>query len=192
LKVPTQQKQKKEMSKFLYFDEIDSTNDEAKRLIRSNHHDGMDEGLTLISTIQTKGRGQFDRTWFSDDEGGLYYTFVKKNPSIKDLSTKSIIKETSNIIKTCLETVTTCNIDLEWPNDLLLNDKKVGGILVEAVSSESQAFKFIIIGVGLNLNQESFPDAIKHVAISLKQYTGTVYNKTVLAETITKELTKCL
>ncbi len=179
------------MSRYSWYDELDSTNDEAKRLIRSNAFEG-ENSVVICAHRQTKGRGQFSRHWYSDDDGGLYYTFIKKNPTRSLLETEQIITVTAHAIKKSIEDHATCHVSLEWPNDLILNGKKVGGILVEAISSEERGTAFIIVGVGLNLNQSEFPDELRHVAISLRQYTGKVYNKTAFAEYITKELEVCL
>lgn len=182
------------MTNYQWHDEIDSTNDEAKRLIRSQTCDtlNVNSSLVICAHRQTKGRGQFDRQWYSNDEGGLYYTFVKKEPRVSLLQTDHIITITAQAIKKSIEMHGISDVILEWPNDLILDGKKVGGILVETISSQERGAAFIIVGVGLNLNQEVFPDDLRHVAISLRQYTGKVYNKSAFAEFITKELEVCL
>lgn len=189
LKVPIQNKLKNDMIKSVHYTSIDSTNDEAKRRIRSQN---SVDTMVIVADKQTKGRGQFDRVWYSDDMGGLYYTFVKPIHEERSLVPQEIISCVSDAIVRCLKQMDQCPVEIEWPNDLILEDKKLGGILVETISSENMGWSHIIVGVGLNINQSSFPDSLKHSAISLKQWSGNDYNKSTIAMMITKELDACL
>lgn len=145
--------------KIIHYKEIDSTNDEARRLIKK----GEGEGLVLIADVQLKGKGKPGRIWHSPP-GNLYLSAVVKpfkNPqelsSITLLGTRAVINA---IDKTC-----GLKGEIKKPNDVILNGKKIGGILVERLSSGH-----LILGVGVNLN--NFPEEVKGTATSLKKETG--------------------
>mgnify|MGYP006092537197 CR=1 FL=1 len=99
----------------------------------------------------------------------------------------------SRVIQRCLVDFSCLSIDLEWPNDLILNDRKVGGILIETTASLScDKPSLFIIGVGINVNQTAFPEYLKFVAISFRQMTGKRYNMEILTKKLSKELYLCL
>jgi BirA family transcriptional regulator, biotin operon repressor / biotin---[acetyl-CoA-carboxylase] ligase len=96
------------------------------------------------------------------------------------------------IISHSINVITGLKTEVEWPNDIILDNKKCAGILIETISRAGQSKPdFVMIGVGLNLNQEVFPDNIKPIAISLRQKTQTVYNRDTFIDTFTKELEAC-
>jgi BirA family biotin operon repressor/biotin-[acetyl-CoA-carboxylase] ligase len=123
------------------FDEIDSTNDEAKRIdVTRDFH-------IIISEQQHKGRGRLGKNWSSPDLGNIYMTVCSE----KDFSYMPLSLVVGVICKKGIEKLTNNNeIKLKWPNDILYNNKKVGGVLVEKeVIKESTR---TIIGIGINLN----------------------------------------
>ncbi len=178
------------MTRIHHFTQIDSTNDEAKRMIRS-----LPEGHTasiVVADRQTSGRGRGSNKWQSDDDGGLYYTLLLTCDSFLIKDVDKFVEKSGRIVVKVIQELTGIQTLMEWPNDIILNDKKCGGILIEAVSgSHAEAPDFIIIGVGLNLNQLTFPEPIKHVAISLRQTSQTLYNKSHFIEALTKEFFEC-
>jgi len=123
------------------FNKIDSTNDEAKRVALTN------EFHVIIAEKQTKGRGRQGKKWSSPDSQNIYMTFCTEN----DLSFGPISLITGVICKNSIEKINSkINIGLKWPNDILHENKKVGGILVE---KEHFGKKIkTIIGIGINLN----------------------------------------
>jgi BirA family biotin operon repressor/biotin-[acetyl-CoA-carboxylase] ligase len=123
------------------FNEIDSTNDEAKRInLNKDFH-------IIIAEKQYKGRGRLGKKWSSPDLGNIYMTVCSE----KDFSYMPLSLVVGVICKKGIEKLTNNNeIKLKWPNDILYNNKKVGGILVEKeVIKESTR---TIIGIGINLN----------------------------------------
>ncbi|MDI6731687.1 MAG: biotin--[acetyl-CoA-carboxylase] ligase, partial [Candidatus Margulisbacteria bacterium] len=121
---------------------IDSTNDEAKRLIVK----GVGEGALVIAKEQTKGRGKPGSKWYSPKQVGLYLSAIikpYKNPP-KLIALTKIAAEA--VVASILET-TGLSASIKLPNDVLVNEKKVCGILVERVRSGE-----VIIGIGINVN----------------------------------------
>ncbi len=172
------------------FVQIDSTNDEAKR--QAKRLDPQKEHWDVfVADSQSRGKGQKERAWESK-EGGLYYTFLftPKTITAHDLETYSL--KIGHVISESINRLTGLKTEVEWPNDIILDDKKCAGILIETVcrSGKSQP-DFMIIGVGVNLNQESFGPIISPVAISLRQKTQNVYNRDLFIETFTEELKAC-
>jgi BirA family biotin operon repressor/biotin-[acetyl-CoA-carboxylase] ligase len=171
--------------------QIDSTNEEAKRRLKEldPNEDFM---LVITADKQTKGKGQKNRVWHSESDGGLYYTcaFTPKTLTAHDLEHLSV-----NIGKHLVEAINKefeLDLQLEWPNDFILGDKKCGGILIESVSrSHHDSPDFVIVGIGFNVNQTSFPDHLKAIAISLRQKNQKVYNKESFRDLFTRELTQC-
>lgn len=165
-----------------HFSSIDSTNDEAKRRVES----GLREDMVFIADIQTAGKGQKGRTWYSE-EGGLYLTYLKFGETRLINTASQIPQEIGKKVITAIDHFAGVRPLMEWPNDILLDNKKLGGILIETSTSKDR-MPYLIIGVGINLNQMEFPDLISHFAISLHQKTGILYNRDDLAEEIVKEL----
>lgn len=175
---------------YLYFSEIDSTNDEAKRYIKTLSPDQT--AVVFVADRQTAGRGRGNHTWESADEGGLYYTLLLRSESFLFSDSDSFTRKAGTLVIKVIKQLTGLEAELEWPNDLILNGKKCGGILLETVSgSHTQRPSFLIIGIGLNLNQTQFPEPIKHVAISLRQMSQIPYNKSDFIEALTKEFYAC-
>ena len=124
------------------YDEIDSTNDEAKRI------EGIEDFLIFIAEKQTKGRGRHGKKWSSPNSGNIYMT-ISTNQNTSQISPVSLIS--GLICKKAIDKfIKSSSIMLKWPNDILLNDKKIGGILVETETNKENIKT--IIGIGINLN----------------------------------------
>ncbi len=147
-------------------DAISSTNDYLKVMRRSKKTKDMD----LVWAIkQTSGRGQRENKWFSESHNSLTISIYKnfKDSSIFYPFLISVIISIS-IVK-CLEKLNVPNVFIKWPNDILSCNKKIGGVLIENFFSNGKLVDSII-GIGLNINQESFKNL--HNASSLKIETG--------------------
>ncbi|MCX8009896.1 MAG: biotin--[acetyl-CoA-carboxylase] ligase, partial [Ignavibacteria bacterium] len=124
------------------------------------------EKLIALAEYQTKGRGRFEREWLSNKFQNLTFSLGLK----PDLNLKQLPKlNFTTALAVALAIEDTCNTEAEikWPNDLLLNGKKFCGILIES-SIESDSINKVVIGIGLNVNQEIFPDELRDKATSLK------------------------
>jgi len=146
--------------KIIYYQEVDSTNQEAKRQIKA----GLGEGGVVVADYQTKGKGKPGRNWFSPPGMGVYLSAVIKpfrNPS--DLAPLTLLGAKS--VASAIKKISGLEPTIKLPNDVLLNHKKVSGILVERMSSGH-----VILGIGVNLNHPpgSFPHHLRETATSLK------------------------
>ena len=142
------------------------------------------EPWTVIwSEEQTLGYGRKKRSWFSP-KGGLYFSIILPKSTIQDLQTLTILASfvTAKIIKE--------NFKLEpfikLPNDIFINQKKVGGILTENIIGED--VKFSIMGIGLDTNIEKYPKELENIATSLKIETGKQVNNEKILKQIVKEI----
>jgi BirA family biotin operon repressor/biotin-[acetyl-CoA-carboxylase] ligase len=144
-----------------YFNKIHSTNLHAKQLIKEN----IEEGTIVISDVQTKGRGRKDRFWHSPI-GGLWFSIVLY-PNLSSKSGMLITMTASISIAQAIKEVVGLDAEIKWPNDLLIKNKKVCGILTE-IDADLQKIKYAIVGIGINVNNK-IEDDLKNTAISLKQ-----------------------
>jgi len=153
-----------------------STNDLAKEMAES----GAQEGTIVIAQEQTKGRGTKSRSWFSAKGKGLYLSLILRPPKkvlsllplVAGLATREAIQKSSGL-----------DTQLLWPNDIVWEKQKLGGILCESEILGNQLM-YTIIGLGLNLSHErrDFPPEIRRTATSLKLATKKFTDEDVLLE----------
>ena len=145
------------------FTTLGSTNDFLKTLATAS------EFTCVVADEQTAGRGRRDRQWHSSPGDGLYLSVLLLPPSPTRISLLSLMSSIA-VAESLLERQVT-GVDIKWPNDVLVNGRKLCGILVESVGTGSGAPR-IIIGIGVNLNHQAFPDELGSTATSLKIETG--------------------
>lgn len=150
----------------VYYSQIDSTNTKAKELAARD----APEGTLVVAESQEKGRGRKGRTWFSPSQGGIYTSLILK-PNIPPSEAPKITMLTAVAVAEALLKLTPCRINIKWPNDILVNGKKIAGILTE-MSTEMDAIDYIVVGLGMNVNTPRFPDDIKDTATSILIETG--------------------
>jgi len=134
--------------KIYYFEGVPSTMDTAMNLGIK----GAAEGTVVIAESQTKGRGRLGRNWFSPKYKGIYFSVIlrpKLLPSKVSILTLLAAVSVSEAIKK----VTGVDIQIKWPNDILFENKKLGGILTE-LNAEMDKVNFVVIGIGLNVNND--------------------------------------
>lgn len=168
--------------KIIHHGEIDSTSDEARRLVEK----GMGEGVVIVADSQTKGRGRPGSIWFSPAGAGIYLSaIVKPHKNPKDLSSITLIG--ARAVVKVIKKMAGCSAEIKLPNDVMVKGKKISGILVERMASGH-----LIIGVGLNANNSapSFPDEIKDSATSLRIETGKNFDLEKLRSCLISELDK--
>ena len=156
-----------------HFYSVDSTNAFASRLLA--HGRKVPEGAVIIAESQTAGRGRLGRNWHSEREAGLYFSiilFPKVPPSLAPLFTLG----TAVAMHNAVERYTGLDIDIKWPNDLLVGSKKFCGILSE-IQAEVDLLQNMIIGVGVNVNQEALPPDISGRATSLRIASGRIQSR---------------
>ncbi len=138
---------------------------------------------TIVAKEQTLGYGRLQRS-FESEKGGLYFsTQIKSNLPLSDFTPFSLVSGLS-ILKVLKTRYPSLNISLKYPNDIYINDKKFGGILIENFKTD-----YYILGIGLNVNNSSFSESLKNIVTSLKIETGfNNINLDILLEDILKEL----
>lgn len=158
---------------FYNFKTLSSTNDKAKELAKKNKNN-----LVIISEKQERGRGRFGRKWNSG-LGGLYMTVVLKEKDLDKAKYLTFIAAVS--VAKSIKNLSNLNAEVKWPNDVLVNDKKICGILTETVSGKE---KYALVGIGVNINQKKFSKNIINKATSLKIETNKSYNINKTIKTI--------
>lgn len=172
-------------------DQVGSTNREAVTLAQS----GVEDGTAVLADSQTEGHGRLSRRWFSPPGINVYCSIVVRksieSESLSDwLSWLPLITAVASA--EAIETVTGRPVDVKWPNDLLISDRKVGGILCE--SGTTGTIPFQIIGLGINVNgvQTDFPKDLQQTAVSLRIAGGKIIDRNWLISQLLNELEVCL
>ena len=137
---------------------------------------GAAHGSVWVADEQTAGRGRSDHRWHSPAGDGLYVSVLLR-PQMALVDALWLSLATALAVQAAIATVTTLAPDIRWPNDLLIRTRKCGGILVEtsAVASQPDApamLRYAVVGVGINVNQQSFPAELQAVATSLLRESG--------------------
>ena len=161
----------------IYFNDIDSTNIKAKDLAQK----GADDGTIVIAEKQTLGSGRFNRKWVSPS-GGLWFTLILR-PNIPPTEAPKITQIAAASIYKTLEKYN-IHATIKWPNDILLNDKKLCGILAE-MKCDMDAVHYLVLGIGMNINvsKSDFDENIESTATSLKiEYDKEFKRNEILAE----------
>jgi len=140
-----------------------STNSEAFRLAE----EGADEGTVVTADEQSKGKGRLGRTWSSPPGTNLYCSVVLR-PRIKPFEAPQLTFLSAVAVARAIEQTTGLKPEIKWPNDVLIDGKKVAGLLNE-MSAETDGINFVILGIGVNLNMtaDQMPGDLRHPATSL-------------------------
>ena len=148
-------------------EEIDSTNNAAKRLAR----EGAAEGTVVVAESQTGGKGRLERQFFSPKGKGIWFSVVLRPKFLPQEAPKCTLLAAVAVARAMTEFGLKPGI--KWPNDLLYDNKKLVGILTE-MSAEMDGINYIVIGTGINVNiaPEEFPEELRSVATSLAQMKG--------------------
>jgi BirA family biotin operon repressor/biotin-[acetyl-CoA-carboxylase] ligase len=160
-------------SKLYYFDTISSTNDYAKTLLYE-----APEGTVILSDEQTDAHGRHGASWYSP-VGGLWMS-VLLNPDAATL----VSIAAGVAVCTSLHTFG-ITPGLKWPNDIMLNRKKIGGILTEIIDDT------VIVGIGVNLNIRTFPEELREIASSIFLETKKHLDKKMFFDLLCRELDDC-
>ena len=159
------------------YNTLDSTNNECKRLIEKNRSI-LDTPFVVWSETQTNGRGSQNRHWYSNSKEGLYYSFCYAPTTFYFHDITRFNRSIADIIMDTIGVITGLNTVFKSPNDILLHTKKIAGILIEMnAPTASKIPQFIIIGIGLNINHQKFPDDLSEMATSLRLESLQKYKK---------------
>ena len=169
-----------------YYEEIDSTNDEAFRL----GVNGAQEGTVVLADSQTKGKGRLQRSWHSP-AGSNIYTSIILRPQIDQARAPQISLLAGVAVAEVLEIYCPGRIQLKWPNDVLIDGKKVCGILSQ-LKTKVNEIDFIVLGMGININIScnQFPPEIFNLATSLAIETGREFSRLELIISLYENLAK--
>jgi len=161
---------------FYNFDVISSTNDKAREFAKEGK-----TNLVVVAERQEKGKGRFGRKWDSSF-GGLYMTILLH---VKDIDKSRYLTFIAAIsVARAVRGISGLDAKVKWPNDVLVNGKKICGILTETVSGKEN---YALVGIGLNANQEKFPRGIGNKAASLKIQTNKNYGIKKISKLIIDE-----
>lgn len=163
--------------KIIFFDEIDSTQIQAKILAEN----GIKDGTMVLAENQTGGIGTHGRKWYSEKNNNISFTLVLyPKCSIQELN--HLTKDIAKCVVEAIDKICKIKTDIKEPNDIMLNGKKIGGILTQIISN-GENIKYLLIGIGINVNSESFPEDLEKIATSLKKETGMEFSReNIIAE----------
>ena len=156
-----------------YEESVPSTQPIARRLAG----EGAPEGTLVTAEEQTAGKGRLSRSWHSPKYSGIWMSLILR-PEIPFQNAPQLTLVAAAAIARAVEKETGIKPEIKWPNDLLINRKKITGILTE-LQAESDRIHSVIIGVGMNVNQdpEDFPAELKEIATSLSAESGKKFNR---------------
>lgn len=160
--------------KITYLETTTSTNDVARELCEK----GEIEGALVISETQISGRGRMFRKWETRSVDSIAMTLLLR-PDLLPRDAPTITPVLALSIVEGLRSAVEVDTLIKWPNDIFIGNKKLGGILTE-MNSGMDVVKYIIIGVGLNINQSDMGDTLNDIAISLKEHTGKTYEREII------------
>lgn len=165
---------------FISLSEIDSTNRFLSQLLSENPPDGT----VIMAEKQKNGKGQMGTSWFSESGKNLTFSMLL-HPSFLQADQMFILSKMAAVaLREAVQFfLPNAPVMIKWPNDILVEKKKVAGILIEN-QLEGNFLKHTIIGIGLNINQLMFPPEIQHTAISMKLYSGIDFPVSVILEKI--------
>ena len=174
--------------KIFYFSELASTNIMAKE--KALHiEERIAEGTLIITERQSAGKGRLGREWFSP-AGGIWLSIILY-PQLSPSYISRITLMTAVAAVKAIEICTQIEPQIKWPNDILINEKKVCGILTE-MSAELDIINWVVVGIGVNVNidHQRFPEDIQANTISLKEVSGEEVLRVKLAQTFLQEFEK--
>jgi BirA family biotin operon repressor/biotin-[acetyl-CoA-carboxylase] ligase len=153
---------------------------------------GEPHGTVVVAEMQTAGIGRHGHSWFSESIGGLYLSIVLRLPLPPD--TLPVLTMALGLAtQRAVDGLADVSCDLRWPNDVLLNDRKLAGILVQATDVQAMGATdrgVLIAGIGVNVSQTEFPPELRAVATSLHLETGQEFSKVALLDRIVAESLK--
>ncbi|HKO45099.1 MAG TPA: biotin--[acetyl-CoA-carboxylase] ligase [Pyrinomonadaceae bacterium] len=165
----------------LRFESLPSTNLEAARRAT----EGAPEGLCVVAAEQTSGRGRLGRQWLSPKGAGLYFSVVLR-PTLPHSSWPLLTLMTAVAVHDALLESCGLQTDIKWPNDIVAGEKKLCGILAETV--ETAGGSAVVMGIGINLTEHSFPPQLQSVATSIQGISGLSVDYELVLQSLVKNL----
>jgi BirA family transcriptional regulator, biotin operon repressor / biotin---[acetyl-CoA-carboxylase] ligase len=168
--------------KILHYFLVDSTNTVAMKLAARD----VPHGTVVAAEEQTSGRGRLGRSWYSERSSGIYISVLLR-PALPPSAAPILTLMAGLAAHRAVVTTTRLTPDIRWPNDLLLNGRKLGGILTE-MNAEMDRVHAVILGIGINVNHTGMPPELRPVATSLRMEGGKVYSRVRLAASLLKQV----
>ncbi|MFZ0761096.1 MAG: biotin--[acetyl-CoA-carboxylase] ligase [Candidatus Sulfotelmatobacter sp.] len=166
-----------------HFYKIGSTN----TMAMSAAAEGAPEGSVFLAEEQTAGRGRGANSWQSARSAGIYCSVVLR-PALPPSEVLVLSLAAGLAVRAAIEQIDArVDPDLKWPNDVLIEGRKVCGILTE-MNAEATRVRYIVVGIGINVNQASFPKELEGQATSLRMATGSEWSRVELAAALLKSL----
>ncbi|MCS7224209.1 MAG: biotin--[acetyl-CoA-carboxylase] ligase [Armatimonadetes bacterium] len=151
---------------FKWKDRTKSTQDDARQWLLN----GAPHGAIVLAGYQTKGRGRMGRSWFSPALENLYMTLILRLPPTAPLGTLGLFIAVRSAL--ALRTRLRLPVMVKWPNDLMAEGKKLGGILVEVTQEKGAMWALVGIGINVNVREQDFPEELRPIATSLQIVSG--------------------
>ncbi len=174
-------KAKKLARKIEYYEEINSTHTYAKRNINK-----LVDGTVILAESQTAGKGTRERKWYTGKGKNIAITIILK-PYCNIEKIKTLTIDTAILIQEAIKELYGYILEIRKPNDLILNNKKIAGILTES-STLGGELKYIILSIGFNVNEDKFDDNTKEIATSLKKEFNKDFSREEIIANIIKKL----
>jgi len=168
--------------KLFVFESIDSTNVCAKTLAEA----GTEDGTVVVADFQSEGRGRLGRQWEAQPGTSLLFSTVLR-PNLRHESAGLLAFFVAVSVARALEQETRLSVECKWPNDLLVNGKKVCGILIENSLSQ-EGLQYSVAGIGLNVGQHKFPEPLNSKATSIARETGKEADRAKLLQRVLMEM----
>lgn len=165
------------------FNVVESTNTEASTLARN----GAAEGTVVLAETQIRGRGRLGRSWISPPGAGLYFSVILRPESPSQWA--SLLTLTAGVAVVVAIRQAGISAELKWPNDIMIGNRKAGGILTEAIFRE-KSVSTAIVGIGINVNTgtEDFPPSIRGRATSIYISSGKLISRVALFQALLYQL----
>lgn len=164
------------------YQEVDSTNDQAKRLAEA----GAPHGTLVVAETQTAGKGRRGRGWVSPEGTGVWMSLLMR-PEIPPAHASMLTLVMALAVAEGIEAETGLETLIKWPNDIVISGKKVCGILTE-MSAELDCIHYVVTGMGINVNMEEFPDELSGKATSLRIETGRTLSRSAVIASVMEKL----
>ncbi len=162
--------------KIHFFEEVDSTNNVIKKMAE----EGADDCTAVVAEVQTAGRGRMGREWNSPKSSGIWMSFLLR-PDVRPESASMLTIVTAMAARSAIFKVTGAEAMIKWPNDLVLNGRKVCGILTE-MKAQIGCVDYVVVGIGINVNTAEFPKELQDTATSLYLELGCEFERRQIIE----------
>jgi BirA family transcriptional regulator, biotin operon repressor / biotin---[acetyl-CoA-carboxylase] ligase len=169
-------------NKIYTFDTIDSTNNCARALAAC----WAEEGTVIIAEQQTAGRGRLGRVWQANPNENLTFSIILR-PSANPEQMNLLPLYVAVAVAQAVERITSLKVECKWPNDLLVSKRKIAGILLEG-SIKENTLEYVVVGIGVNVNQVLFPRELEGKATSLQLESGKEIDRIALFREILNSL----